>query len=73
MSEYVYDAKEDFLDRLETWEENGWLLEDIDAIREKVQRYDEEDFKNNKRNIRNRVGDSYINNCHFRYSIFVIF
>lgn len=43
MSEYVYDTKEDFLERLETWEENGWSSEDIDAIREKLRQYDEDD------------------------------
>lgn len=43
MSEYVYDTKEDFLERLETWEENGQSSEDIDAVREKVRQYDEDD------------------------------
>lgn len=43
MSEYVYDTKEVFLERLETWEGNGWSSEDIDAIREKLLQYDEDD------------------------------
>ncbi len=43
MSEYVYDTKEDFLERLETWEENGWSSEDIEAVREKLRQYDEDE------------------------------
>lgn len=39
---YVCDTKERFFERLETWENDGWAPEDIAAIREKLQQYDED-------------------------------
>ncbi len=40
---YLVDTKEQFLERLETFEERGWSLENIEAVREEIQRYDGDD------------------------------
>lgn len=39
--DYVVDTKEEFSDRLERWEESGYSLEDIETLKEELQRYDE--------------------------------
>lgn len=41
---YCCDTKEEFLERLETWEERGCSLEDINKIREELQQYDGDDI-----------------------------
>lgn len=42
--EYCADTKEGFLERLETWGERGWSLEDIDTVREELQQYNGDDI-----------------------------
>ncbi len=42
--EYCVDTKEEFLERLETWREKGWSLEDIGTVREELQQYDGDDI-----------------------------
>lgn len=41
---YFSYTKESFLERLQTWEERGWSLEDINKIREELQQYDGDDI-----------------------------